>query len=465
VTAAADPARCAAIMSSGAEPQDYDACRLLARVQNSSKIVPDGFTNYVGTVMRYYVEPLSNLPEMNPDVRCVLSGGTQDLRGSNGTGAYQAKYLALVSTKQLTVPYHIGHDPNFPHSTQSARHSTYWRMLLAHRFLGRPLSNISNVRHLDGPTNLVVEATVTGVPVVSNVTLWATSQSDMDASNWNGFVSYSMTQSAGVYRAAMPTNMVAYYVEVTDNANGLAGDITSAPQPVNRNYPLLRIPPWPVTGFTATANVQLGAINLTWTNPPVNDLAGVLIRCRTNAYPTTALDGVLVYDGTGTAYTHTGLVAGATCYYAAFPYDAVGDYGVAMPAAALAPVQDSDLDGLPDWWELAYFANPTNAVTTNDADGDGQSNWAEYLAGTGPTDKASVFRITWCAVDEVSGDVGLRWASASNRLYTIGWSTNLQAGFSLLTNSLSATPPENGFTDTQPVSTNGMFYRVLTRPP
>jgi hypothetical protein len=415
--------------------------------------------------MRYYVDPLSNLSEMNPDVRCLLSGGTQDLRGSNGTGAYQAKYLALVSTKQLTVPYHIGHDPNLAHTTQSARHSTYWRMLLAHRFLGRPLTDITNVRHFDGTTNLPVEATVTGLPTISTVNIWATNQSDLDTNDWNGFVSYPMTLTGGVYRGTVPTNTVAYYVEVTDTANGVAGDVTTVPQPVNRNYPLLRLPPWPVTGFTASPNPQFGAINLTWTNPPVNDLAGVLIRCRTNAYPLTALDGALVYDGPGIACLHTGLTAGATYYYTAFPYDAVGDYGTPVPALALAPEQDSDLDGLPDWWEQTYFGNPTNAVATADADGDGQNNLAEYLAGTVPTNAASVFRITQCAVDGISGGYRLRWTSEANHTYSIEWSTNVFVTFGLLTNNLSATPPENLFIDTQPVATNRLFYRVKTSRP
>ncbi len=51
---------------------------------------------------------------------------------------------------------------------------------------------------------------------------------------------------------------------------------------------------------------------------------------------------------------------------------------------------DSDMNGLCDWWELAYFGqlgiNP-NA----DFDGDGLSNLAEYKAGANPTDAESVF--------------------------------------------------------------------------
>jgi PKD repeat protein/lysophospholipase L1-like esterase len=47
-------------------------------------------------------------------------------------------------------------------------------------------------------------------------------------------------------------------------------------------------------------------------------------------------------------------------------------------------------------WQIQYFGTPTNPAAAADADpdGDGQSNMAEFLAGTDPTNGASVFRIT-----------------------------------------------------------------------
>ncbi len=50
---------------------------------------------------------------------------------------------------------------------------------------------------------------------------------------------------------------------------------------------------------------------------------------------------------------------------------------------------DSDGDGLPDSWELAYFGN-LNQTATGDFDGDGISNLNEFLDGTNPTNSASV---------------------------------------------------------------------------
>ena len=45
---------------------------------------------------------------------------------------------------------------------------------------------------------------------------------------------------------------------------------------------------------------------------------------------------------------------------------------------------DTDGDGLPDWWELKYFDDLTVTDGTIDSDGDGLNDYYEYLAGTSP---------------------------------------------------------------------------------
>jgi glucose/arabinose dehydrogenase len=47
---------------------------------------------------------------------------------------------------------------------------------------------------------------------------------------------------------------------------------------------------------------------------------------------------------------------------------------------------DTDGDGLPDWWELAWFGSAIAASPAADADLDGAANLAEWLAGTSPLD-------------------------------------------------------------------------------
>jgi len=56
---------------------------------------------------------------------------------------------------------------------------------------------------------------------------------------------------------------------------------------------------------------------------------------------------------------------------------------------------DSDEDGIPDWWLFQYFGHTTGQTNDlsraeDDADGDGSSNYEEYLAGTNPLDPDSM---------------------------------------------------------------------------
>ena len=83
-------------------------------------------------------------------------------------------------------------------------------------------------------------------------------------------------------------------------------------------------PPADVANFTASPGN--GQISLSWTNPSDSDLVGIKILRKTDGYPTSPTDGTVIYDGTGTNYTDTGLTNGMTYYYMAFAYDEVPNY-------------------------------------------------------------------------------------------------------------------------------------------
>lgn len=128
--------------------------------------------------------------------------------------------------------------------------------------------------------------------------------------------------------------------------------------------------------------------------------------------------------------------------------------------AIVGPPGDMDGDGLPDWWELAYFGNRTNAVPHQDVDADGQSNWQEFKAGTNPTNPASVFELVNAPLTNDPRIISFQWPSAVNRKYAVFLSTNLLAGFSVLQSNVLATPPFNILTDTNK-SAGGHYYRVM----
>ncbi len=82
----------------------------------------------------------------------------------------------------------------------------------------------------------------------------------------------------------------------------------------------------------------------------------------------------------------------------------------------------SDSDGIPDWWRLAYFGRATGQAGDNsrggdDADGDGASNYQEYLAATNPQNPASLFRVI--SVAALGSDIQVTCASVTNRTYQL----------------------------------------------
>ena len=68
--------------------------------------------------------------------------------------------------------------------------------------------------------------------------------------------------------------------------------------------------------------------------------------------------------------------------------------GIASSTAYLTILADTNANGLPDVWEAAYGFGPGNpALRDADPDGDGLSNWQEYIAGTNPTNAASCLKL------------------------------------------------------------------------
>jgi hypothetical protein len=84
---------------------------------------------------------------------------------------------------------------------------------------------------------------------------------------------------------------------------------------------------------------------------------------------------------------------------------------------------DSDADGLPDDWENYYFGSLVHGAT-NDVDGDGMQNLAEYQVGTIPTASTNALRLQ--SLQRVSNAAELRFAPAPSRHYAIRWSDDLQ---------------------------------------
>jgi|GEM_PF-629679 len=119
----------------------------------------------------------------------------------------------------------------------------------------------------------------------------------------------------------------------------------------------------------------------------------------------------------------------------------------------------TDPANTPYSWMAQYGLTNFSVDAGADGDHDGLTTWQEYLAGTNPTNPASVFKITGGSANS-QGSV-IRWSSASNRFYDLSRTTNLMSTFSVLAgaSNLPATPPENVYTNPAPTA-GPAFYKI-----
>lgn len=130
----------------------------------------------------------------------------------------------------------------------------------------------------------------------------------------------------------------------------------------------------------------------------------------------------------------------------------------------LLRIADTDRNGLPDWWEQACFSRLLGTNASADADHDGASNLAEWVAGTNPTNTASCLRLPAPLVTASNGLV-IRWPSVAGKTYRLERATNLLAGFNAVVRSnIAAMPPTNSETDTASLAAKARFYRILVEP-
>jgi hypothetical protein len=159
---------------------------------------------------------------------------------------------------------------------------------------------------------------------------------------------------------------------------------------------------------------------------------------------------------------------------------------------------DANGNGISDAWEKYYFGSaPASRTQLTDTDGDGMSDYAEFIAGTNPTNAASklvflsaafqtnkLFQLQWAAIpgrlyqveatalltpaippaklsgsiDSFSGKFKLHIDAPANSPYTIQVSSNLTVWTSLYTNTPGG---KLDFLDSQAAQSSRRYYRTL----
>ena len=127
---------------------------------------------------------------------------------------------------------------------------------------------------------------------------------------------------------------------------------------------------------------------------------------------------------------------------------------------------DTDHDGLPDEWELANGLDPLDPTGDNgvlgDPDGDGMTNWQEYLAGTDPHNGQDALRFDFISFSNLV--CLLQFNTHTGRTYTVERLSAFgsENAWSSLTNfSPSTSGPVTAY---DPEAGAGFFYRIKVTP-
>lgn len=223
------------------------------------------------------------------------------------------------------------------------------------------------------------------------------------------------------------------------------GGTANSTDPGTTKYPqIVYVHPMAITGFTAVKDGS-NEIDLSWTKHTGDDKT--LIRWRSDTYPTSVTDGTLLYNGTDSSTSQSGLSPGDTRYYSAWGWNDTGDIYSQTYVTAYAMTNRVPLLGTPT--PTNNSINQPRSLSWNipitDPDGDsvswtlecsnGQSNFG---AGGGGTKALSLGSLSYSTTYKV-------WVNASDASST----TRAWYQFTTLDNIAPAqgTPsPTNGST-------------------
>jgi hypothetical protein len=188
---------------------------------------------------------------------------------------------------------------------------------------------------------------------------------------------------------------------------------------------------------TANATLSITGDGLTLGAPQIFSSGGfniilVTISVSTNATP--GLRSFIVTSGTNTAYLNGFL-------------------------EVLPSFPDYNFDGLDDRFQRQFFApfTQSNAAPTADPDHDGMNNLQEFIAGTNPTNSASILKIF--SITQSSSGATINWISGSNHTYILQSRTNLSLGSWTNVATVTTSGTNGQFLDTS-AKTGVHFYKI-----
>ena len=130
---------------------------------------------------------------------------------------------------------------------------------------------------------------------------------------------------------------------------------------------------------------------------------------------------------------------------------------------SVAPAADSDADSLPDAWEIEQSGGLLALRGTADADQDGQTDFAEFLAATNPLNAGDFLFLD---LTSTSAETFVSWETR----YGVVYQLEARESFTATTPWTSATTPFAGTgaiaeVEVDPAQSPSSFFRLTAHPP
>ena len=124
---------------------------------------------------------------------------------------------------------------------------------------------------------------------------------------------------------------------------------------------------------------------------------------------------------------------------------------------------DANNNGISDEWEQHAFNEvSTNRTQTTDTDGDGTTDYAEFIAGTDPNNINSVLELP-PPTPQPNGSLRFNWPSVLGRAYRLVLSVDL-VNWMPLSDWIRATTTASSVVIEPPTNNASCFYRLEVRP-
>lgn len=255
-------------------------------------------------------------------------------------------------------------------------------------------------------------------------------------------------------------SMIDYYIPSIDLDHWFIDDVSVEEFPVLSGFQWQSIPAQLSSGIPF--DVHLSALS---------SMGGVFTEYMGNAaltlYATNGALSTAVSPNPATGFTsgvwsNSITIAGEDALHVVLVAD---DSGITGTSSVFKVYDDIDIDSMLDSWEFGWFGaiNIASNPPATDWDNDLFTDYSEFIAGTNPTNPASLLQLIIPIVDPGVSNI-LHWSSVANRVYDVWRSTNLVTGgwVMISASNMPAIPPTNIWVDTSSPS-NRAFYKVKVK--